>query len=504
MMTPEDRFREALERKWWTIVLACLQFGDTGKAKWADLLALLADIIVRAVGGANAGNTVKVGTMTRVLHLLPCGIFHREKTNVIGSGVALEPRTLLEELAALSQAGLPLGKLLVSSNAKLVLPHHILLDRAEEAVKTDKIGTTGRGIGPCYQDVVARRGLVVNDLRNPSVFRRKLEANLAYHRRVLSTYDRGLLQEIMMKPILEEGIFFNPQHIIDSDVICDRYLSHGRELQELVTDTEAFLRSVVGSLRTLVVGSHGDLLSVKKGTYPFVTSSDCSLRGIVEGADLREEDVDAVIGIAKVFYMTRVGGGPFPTEFGGKRSAAHCRQATSESEMAEYPDVSVNDPDEFRRGIAIRAKGREFGATTGRGRRTGRFDLPLLRYSVGFTGKDVALTKLDVLDEAEVIEICTEYVYTGPDYWYGDRLFRAGDVLRVAVPDPEILDHCEPRYVTLPGWQTSIRGIREFEELPIQLQSAIHFVEKEAGVNVVLLSVGPDREDTIFVKPLVL
>lgn len=485
-----------------TLAVVCTQWGDTGKGKFVDYFADWADIVARGTGGANAGHTIRLGDREYVFHLLPSGMLH-DALNVIGSGVAVEPRTLLKELTTLRQEGISPDKLRVSLNARLVLPQHVAMDRVRESAQGGgRIGTTGRGMGPCYRDHVDRVGLAVNDLLNPDTFIRKLRRNLEEKVRLLRTYDPELVRLVMREDFLEGGIFYHSQEVFDADAIAERYFGYAAELQEFVTDTDAILRQAVGKQRILLEGAQGNLLSVDHGTYPYVTSSDSSLQGLAKGVGLSERDVDLALGIVKAFYMTRVGEGPFPTELGGELSAVHCRTATREAEAASYPGASVNDSDDFVRGIAIRQVGNEYGATTTRARRTGWLDLPLLRYSAGqLTGPNVILSKLDVLDGAESFKICVEYEYTGPDYVRGDHVFRTGHVLRTAVPDLEVMRHCRPCYAEFPGWDGPIREIREFDKLPPELRQAVRFVERETGVNVTLLSVGSDREETIVVSP---
>jgi adenylosuccinate synthase len=487
----------------WTLGIVCTQWGDTGKGKFVDYLAAeWADVVARGTGGANAGHTIRVGDFECAFHLLPSGMLH-DKLNIIGSGVAVEPGTLLDELALLSRAKISHGKLRVSLNARLVLPQHVVLDRVREASgKHGAIGTTGRGMGPVFADHVARVGLVMNDLLNPDIFWRKLRHNLEEKVRILKTYDPEIVRQVMHQKILGEGALHHSREIFDAHAITEWYLLFGKALRSFVADTDAILQEALGKKRILLEGAQGNMLSVDYGTYPYVTSSDCSIRGLAKGVGLRERDVDLTLGIVKAFYMTRVGEGPFPTELGGYSSANHCRMSNRESEAVGYPDATLDDPDEFIRGVAIRQIGHEYGATTGRPRRTGWLDLPLLRYSCAVTGdSNVILTKLDVMDGMQSFRVCRAYEYQGPDYVRGDRVFRAGDSITTAVSDLEVMEHCIPRYTELSGWEGPIRGIRQFEELPVQLRDAVHFLEREAGVNVTLLSVGPDRAETILVNP---
>ncbi len=489
----------------WTLAIACMQFGDSCKGKVIDCLAPWADIIVRGVGGPNTGNTVRVGNVEIVLHLLPAGILHPNILNLIGKGVAVDPKVLLEELTGLRQVGFSGDNLKVSLAAKLILPHDILLDRVGDAARgTKKIGTTGRGMGPCAVSHVNRVGPVVNDLLNETVFRRKLEANLEVTLRLLRTYDPEVIRQVLQIEQLEGGRYWHPEKLIDADAIAERYLGFGRELAPLIADTDAIVQEALGRKRIILAGSQGNLLSLDDGTYPYVTPADCTPRGLAKGAGIRERNIDFTIGVVKAFVMSRVGGGPFPTEFGGERSVTHCDGMTRAKELAEYSNVSVNDPDELRQGFAFRHKGDEYGATTGRARRLGWLDLPLLRHSRHLLTPRAALavTKLDTQDEAETIKICTGYTYVGPDYRRGSTIFRTGDVIREAVMDVDILAHCEPLYETFPGWRTPIRHLRNSNKIPQELFQPLRLVENEMGTPIMLLSVGSDREDTIFVDPL--
>ena len=488
-----------------TLAVICTQWGDTGKGKFVDYFASWADIIGRGTGGANAGHTIRVGRSEYVFHLLPSGMLHAKKLNVIGSGVAVEPGTVIDELEALKRFGVSGDNLRIALNARLVLPQHMVMDRLrEQAGRPGRIGTTGRGMGPAYTDHTARVGLVVNDLLNPHIFCEKLSRNLEEKVRLVRAYDPTLAitRSIMDHPILNKGVFFSEKNVFDEEMIAEVYLEYGSALKRYIIDTDALIRTAhAEGSRILLEGAQGNLLSVDYGTYPYVTSSDCSIAGLAKGVGLREQDVDLTLGIVKAFYMTRVGEGPFPTELGGERSAQSCRVSTRASEKIAYPDASLNDPDEFVRGVAIRRIGNEYGATTGRPRRTGWLDLPLIRYSAGrLTGPNVILTKLDVLDGADSFKVCTEYVYEGPDYRRGEFIFRTGQRIVTAMPDLEIMQYCRPHYVELPGWPGPIRAVREYQELDPALRQAIEFLEESTDINVMMLSVGPDREDTIVVK----
>ncbi|MBM3257275.1 MAG: adenylosuccinate synthase [Candidatus Liptonbacteria bacterium] len=497
-----------------TVAVVCNQWGDTGKGKFVDVLAEWADVIARGTGGANAGHTIHVGDKKHVFHLLPSGILydHEGKWNIVGGGTALDPRVVIEELAILESEKISYKNLLIAQNAKLVLPQHIVLDRVRESAAKKgfdspehpaaavRIGTTGRGIGPVYADYYARLGLCTNDLLNIEIFKKKLERNLREKLLVLRQYDPAVIKEVMHHPHLQNGRFWNEQNIFDVEAILETYKEYGKRLGDMIADTEEFMHKARAQGRKILLeGAQGNLLSVDIGTYPYVTSSDCSMRGLVQGVGLRERDVDLCLGIVRGFYMTRVGEGPFPTELGGTKSAEWCGkgEVTKVVESKEFPEASVNDKDPFLQGVGMRKAGNEYGATTGRPRRTGWLDIPLLRYSMEHSGPEAIFTKLDVLDECEEIKICTKYDYQGPEYRWGKTLFHPGMTLDKAVPDPELLGHCVPIYESFPGWKESISGIREYKAMPAKLKTLVSFVEKAAGLRVRALSVGPDREQTI-------
>jgi adenylosuccinate synthase len=489
-----------------TVAVVCNQWGDTGKGKFVDLLSEWADVVARGTGGANAGHTIRLGERQYIFHLIPSGILRDAagKVSVIGSGTAFDPRAACEELEMLDAAGLSYSNLFIAQNAKLVLPQHIVLDRVRESdAKGGKIGTTGRGIGPVYADHYARTGLFVNDMLNPEVFARKLARNLREKRFILKNYAPEVVRRVCEHPQAGGGAFWNKETIFDEAAITKAYLAYGARLRRMIADTDALVRDARNQgKRILLEGAQGNLLSVDIGTYPYVTSSDCSVRALAQGAGLRERDVDLPLGIVKAFYMTRVGEGPFPTEIGGARSNKWCNTSgvTKVTEAEQFPAADVNSSDEFTQGVGIRRAGTEYGATTGRPRRVGWLDLPLLRYSAQYTGQEAILTKLDVLDACREIKICTSYEYRGPDYAWGAETIRAGKKLEVAIPNLEVMAHCVPAYKTFPGWCTPIRTMRSHRELPKALLDIIRFVEKEADIHVRAISVGPEREETIFAE----
>ncbi|NTW22394.1 adenylosuccinate synthase [Candidatus Falkowbacteria bacterium] len=485
-----------------TAAVICSQWGDTGKGKIVDLLAEWADVIARGTGADNAGHTIWVQGKKYVMHLIPSGILHdgEGKINIIGSGVAVNPRVVLEEMAMISEAGLSYDHLMIALNAKLILPQHILLDRLRES-KTGKIGTTGRGVGPVYADHYARMGLIVNDMLNPASFREKFKRNLREKMVLLKEYDPVLIQELMHHEHLEKGLFFSDGiGIFDVDAIVERYVEYGRLLRDLISDTDTLLKRIVGTKKVLLEGAQGTMLSVDHGSYPYVTSSDCTDQGLAHGVGLKDKHIDLVLNIAKACYMTRVGGGPFPTEIGGHASADWCAESgvNRRIEKDNYPFATVNSQQGFLQGIAIRMAGDEYGATTGRPRRVGWLDLPVLRYATRQCGRDVILTKLDVLSGCETIKICSHYQYVGEPFNYGADTIDTGYEVKVAIPFAEVMDKCEPVYAEFPGWCCDISAIREYDELPIALKEIVAFIEKQTDVRVRIISVGADRDATII------
>ena len=457
-----------------TVAILCTQWGDSGKGKLVDLFAQWADIILRLTGGNNAGHTIVANGKKYVVHLVPSSILWPGKINIIGNGVVLDPMALCKELEALSQAGIDYkGRLFIAQNAKLLLPQHIAMDVLKEAAAgKGKIGTTNRGIGPAYVDHYARIRIPVNDLLNPQVFAKNLTRSLVEHNRMLKAFGRRLSAKVMNDERLGSGKFYNAAtNTFNEAAITECCMKCAKKLAPMIADTDKMIREALGKKNILFEGAQGNMLGIDSGTYPYVTSSDCTLAGMAKGAGVYPEDIERVIAIAKAFYITRVGEGPFPTEIFG--------------ELAEE----------------IRDEGIEFGATTGRPRRVGWFDVPLLRYSMHFCGHRavLALTKLDVLSNQKVIKICTAYRYTGPNYFFGETLLKAGDLLDTAIPASEVMAHCEPVYEEYPGWMCKIGHIRNLGKLPKRLLRIVKRIEKLARVKVVLNSVGADRKQTIFV-----
>jgi adenylosuccinate synthase len=412
------------------------QWGDEGKGKIVDLLAGGAQLVIRAQGGDNAGHTVINSQGRFALHLVPAGIFNPDTICVIGTGVALNPSILLEELDVLQKQGVRTDNLLISERAHLVLPFHLLLDRLEEAGRgSGAIGTTGRGIGPCYVDKVSRVGLRAGDLRDPGEFRAKL-AFLIERKRAIRA----------------DAI---PDPSWDVERVATEYLGYAERLAPYVTEVVPIVNAAVASGQAVLIeGAHGSLLDPDWGTYPYVTSSSPTVQGLCLGAGIGPRRLTTAIGVFKA-YCTRVGAGPFPTEL---------------------------DDD---LGAQIRERAQEYGTTTGRPRRCGWFDAVAGRHAVQVNGFDsIALTRLDILDPFERLRICTGYELDGETVDYFSSM-------------PNVLERCQPIYEDLPGWQTSIEGCSRYEDLPPAARAYVERLEALLGVPADLISVGAEREQTI-------
>ena len=419
-----------------TVVLG-LQWGDEGKGKAIDYLAGGFDVVMRFQGGHNAGHTVYYQGQKVVLHVLPSGIFYPDCLAVIANGVVVEPLQLVEEIRSARALGLTLENLALSENAPLILPFHQQLDVVFEDSRYQRIGTTRRGIGPAYEDVVGRRALFVGDLLRESVFRSKIARLAEYYNRLFVAYGHPAAD-------MEEAV--------------RRYLEAGEFLRPHVTDTTRLLQeSFQAKKQILFEGAQGTLLDINLGTYPFVTSSNTTIAGVFSGTGLSPKAVDHVIGISKA-YATRVGEGPFPSEL----------------------------KDEF--GAMLRARGNEFGATTGRPRRVGWLDLVALKHAVQINGVDaIFLTKLDVLDDLAEIRVATAYEIAG------ER--------RDSFPcHAEALDRVTPIYQSLPGWRKVLGAVTRQQDLPKAVRSYLDFIEKFTGTRIGHLSVGSGREQTIAIQ----
>ncbi|GIU73835.1 MAG: adenylosuccinate synthetase [Bryobacteraceae bacterium] len=420
------------------LIVLGAQWGDEGKGKIVDLFAEKFDIVARYQGGHNAGHTVQVGGRRFVLKLIPSGILHPGKRAVIGNGVVIDPKALLEEIRTLEAAGIDVrGQLAVSNRAHVIFPFHRLAEKVSEN-RPDRIaiGTTSRGIGPCYEDKIGRRGIRIADLLNPPVFD-TLFRYLAEDRQTIARA-------------------FHVEERLDLDAIREDYRRMAEEIRPMVCDTAQLLNDAIrAGRRVLFEGAQGTMLDIDHGTYPFVTSSSAAAGGACTGTGVAPTKIDGILGVSKA-YITRVGSGPFPSEEHGED------------------------------GERIRRAGNEFGSVTGRPRRCGWFDVPLLRYTAMVNGFDsLIITKLDVLDGFDRIKVCVAY-----------RVH--GETTMQMPAENALLEKIEPVYEEVPGWKTPTTGITSYDDLPAAARDYIAFLEERTGVEVGCVSTGPDRTQTMI------
>ena len=423
------------------IIVLGAQWGDEGKGKVVDIYSEFADTVARSTGGNNAGHTLVVRGEKHIFHLIPSGILHPGKKCVITNGVVIDPKVLLSEIDKLKSRDYLKddAQLKVSELAHIILPYHIILDRAqEEKLGSRKIGTTARGIGPCYEDKIARTGIRACDLVHPEIFAEKLRANLGLKNFLLKNYYGA-----------EE---------VDFQTTRDEYLAYGERLRPYLIDTSLFLNEEIHrGAKVLFEGAQGTMLDIDHGTYPFVTSSNTTAGGLCTGSGVAPTKISGVIGVAKA-YITRVGGGPFPTEL--------------------FDDE----------GQKIRDRGCEYGATTGRPRRCGWFDAPVVRYAHRLNAlSGIALTKLDVLSGLPLVKVCIAYEIDG---------VRREDI-SITLSE---FERAVPVYEELEGWKEDLSDAREVGDLPKAAQKYVRRLEELTGVEVLLISVGADRNQTILRK----
>ncbi len=423
------------------VVIVGTQWGDEGKGKIVDVFTEFADVVVRFQGGNNAGHTLVVNGEKTILHLIPSGVLSPKVVCVIGNGVVLDPEVCLQEIEKIKAKGFlkKEGSLLISETAHVIFPYHKRIDRLREDNKgSEKIGTTGRGIGPTYEDKMARMGIRMCELIDADLLRRRLESILP---------EKNLY--------IEKNLNGQP---FSFDEIYEPYYRYGEQLKQYVTNTPLFLREKIKKKKNILFeGAQGTSLDVDHGTYPYVTSSNTVSGNACSGGGVGPTDIDAVIGVSKA-YTTRVGSGPFPTEL---------HDAT---------------------GGHLQKEGAEFGSTTGRPRRCGWLDLVVLRHAArvnGLTG--LVLTKLDILSGLKEIKVCTAYRY-------------GGKVLKEFPGSIEVLEECEPIYETLRGWEEPLTGIKKIAKLPVPAQKYLKRIEKGAGLPIIMVSLGASREAHIFIK----
>ena len=424
-----------------TFIVLGAQWGDEGKGKMTDYLAEEANVVVRYQGGNNAGHTVEVGDKQYKLHLIPSGILHDEKLNVIGNGVVIDPIAFFSEIDYLQEEGVKVNpeKLIVSDRAHIIMPYHKILDKLKEQARgKNDIGTTGKGIGPCYTDKFERCGIRVCDLIDKEVFKEKLSENIEMKNKYIVNVFGG------------EALNF--------DEIYEEYSKYGERLKPFVKDTSVTVYNEIKENKSVLFeGAQGMLLDIDYGTYPFVTSSNTTAGGVANGVGIGPNMITNAVGIAKA-YTTRVGKGPFPTEL--------------ENETGEW----------------IREKGHEYGVTTGRSRRCGWLDIVILKTSVRVSGlTSLAVTKIDTLAGLEKVMMCVGYKFNG-------------EVIDYFPASLEDLAKCEPIYEELEGWSEDITTVERFEDLPENAKKYVAKIEELVGVNVDMVSVGPNRAQTIVRK----
>jgi adenylosuccinate synthase len=419
-------------------VLVGSQWGDEGKGKIVDILSEKFDIVARYQGGANAGHTVEIGEKQYILHLIPSGILRDGVKCVIGNGVVIDPQALLDEIKILEDNRINVeGRLFISHNAHLIMPYHKLLDSISESGK-NKIGTTGRGIGPCYIDKFDRKGIRIVDLLNRDELEKKLRQNAQE-------------KNVILKKLYDDKGF-------DIEEIIKEYIRFDESIDSYVTDVPLFLNDAIKEGKHILLeGAQGTLLDVDHGTYPFVTSSNPTSGGGCTGSGIPPNKIDNVFGIVKA-YTTRVGNGPFPTELTDKV------------------------------GEKLRKEGAEFGATTGRPRRCGWYDAFLVRYSAMINGIDaVAITKLDVLSHFEKIKVCIGYEINGKQ-------------IKSFPSNIEKLNNVTPVYETLDGWMEDISECKSYDALPQRTKEYLEFISKQANIKIEIVSVGPKRKQTFYLN----
>lgn len=422
-----------------TLVIVGAQWGDEAKGKLVDVLGSESDLVVRYAGGNNAGHTVIADGQEYRFQLIPSGILHPNVTAVLGGGMVICPKGLLEELDRTRGLKSELGQLKISGAAHVVFPYHRMLDALEEEARgEDKIGTTSRGIGPAYQDKVARIGIRMSEFVSPERFKKRFAEVLAYKNQLLGLFGR---EPLPLEPMLEE------------------YLGYADRLREFVCDADVLVQDAVyAGLRVLFEGAQGSMLDLDAGTYPYVTSSHPTAGGATLGTGIGPRSIDGVLGVCKA-YTTRVGSGPFPTEL--------------------HDDV----------GEWIRQHGKEFGTVTGRSRRCGWLDLVVLRHSSRMNSlSGLVVTRMDILSGFEKVKVATSYMLKGKE-------------IRYVPSDLVDFSHVEPVYQELEGWSGDLSKCRNWDDLPKGAQDYLRFIEETTGTPIAMVSVGPDREETIIVRP---
>ena len=480
-------------------------WGDEGKGKFTDEFAGGADIVVRAQGGCNAGHTVVFDGIKLKLSNVPSGIANKNTVNIIGNGMVLDPRVLIEkEMKELAAAGIDCGNLLISGDVNLIMPWHRILDRAQEvSLGKNKIGTTARGIGPAYMDKIARSGVRLNDLEDPEFFAEKVRKHCADKEKYVFAVcgaSQEQFIEWMKLPDQLEGKWLTPDGHFDAEAIINSYLEWGKVMLPRCINVRAYLRDAYeAGKKILLEGAQGLLLDVDHGTFPFVTSSNCCAGGFLTGTGLAPRCIDRIYSVMSA-YMTRVGAGPFPTELGTEEEIS-VESADKRMSYEECKKLALTAKDDYTFGKILRHVAGEFGTVTGRPRRTGWFDAVACRLAVTVNGPDIILSKLDILDVMPKLRVCVSYKYTGPKTRYNGKELKPGDEIFDFPTDARILKYCVPcRMEEYEGWQEDITGCTCFEELPEKTKAYLKCLEKETGCKIRKVSVGASREKTFLVK----
>lgn len=488
------------------VAVVCNQWGDTGKGKFVDWFSEWADVIVRGTGGNNAGHTIVTGDEKFAFNLIPSGIVHDSegKLNVIGNGVVLNPAILTREMDALDARGKTYNGLRISGCAHLITPDEMILEAALEEAKEKPIGTTMRAIGPTYASKAYRTGVRVNDMFDRDHFARAYTDKFTQN--ISTALNACGIPTSRIEEIIRSEKFRQRSGIrlerLDPDDIIEIYMHFAEKLRQFATNTQHLVAEALrNGKKVLGEGAQGAMLDIDHGTYPFVTSSNCTGAGLASGMGIPPTAIDFLVGVAKMFYKTRVGRGPFPTEEGNEDAYKHL---TRETEAAQHPLEECREKalagDSLEMGRYLRIAGDEYGTTTGRPRRTGWLDLVVLRYAIGLNGPNVISTKTDVCDQLPEIRICNAYRYTGPETANGSETLIPGDIIRVFPQDYRILEHCKPVYETFPGWMCDTSGIRDVKDLPPEKAALFKKVEQDTGCRILIHSVGPKREQTIISK----
>jgi len=477
-------------------------WGDEGKGKFTDVFAAEADLIARAQGGCNAGHTVVVKDLKLKLHQIPSGIIYSDKINIIGNGVVLDPRILVEqEIKQLQGNNISIAGLRISGDAHIILPWHRVVDKAREwSLGKNKIGTTARGIGPAYSDKANRCGVRVNELFNRDYLTEKL-TKLAEEKEklIFGAFElpEDAFKEIMNSPGQNNGAWF-ADNGFNVPAIVESYSAWAEIIKPYVTNTRALIsEALAANKKILFEGAQGLLLDIDHGTYPFVTSSNCAAGGFTTGSGIPPQAVDRIFNVMSA-YTTRVGAGPFPTELGTGEQIS-IESADNRMSFEEAAELAKTADDDYTVGKVIRHIAGEFGTTTGRPRRTGWFDAVACKFAVNINGPDVIISKLDVLDVLPRLKICTAYVYEGPDYWHNGKTVSAGHTFYDFPNDSQILKYCKPaEFKEFKGWNENITGAVSFDELPRLTKEYLSGIEEATSCRIRLVSVGPKRSQTFL------